>query len=286
MVLLTFYWCEGELKVNELQRKLLSIIKYFDNFCEKHNIRYFLMGGSALGCARHKGFIPWDDDIDVFIPYKDYLELIKYSSEISNDGFCLQQIKSQENGLYIGKLRLKGTFVAENNKKLNPDICNGIFIDIMILFNSPNCLLSKIKMYVSAKILSANSLLFTGYKTPSKFKRFFIKLSSHLVKRRGEDYFFKKITRFSNSETKQVCHIFGRASFKNSFYKKEWFASSTRMPFESLQLNMPIGFKDYLKRRYGKKYMEMPSQKIIDSYPSHASYFNLDSDKDERQPRI
>lgn len=268
--------------MNDLQIKLLDIINYFDNFCEKHGVKYFLMGGSALGCARHNGFIPWDDDIDVFVSYNDYLKLVKYASEMEKDDFHFQKIRSNENDLFTGKLRLKGTFIAEENKRLNPDICNGIFIDIMILFDSPVSFFSRLKMFVFAKILSAYTLSHTGYKTASNLKRFFIKLSLNLVNKRGESYYFSKIIRFNNSKSKYVCHIFGRAPFMKSFYKKEWFSSSLRMPFETLQLNMPIGYKSYLEVRYGKKFMETPSQKTIDAYPAHALYVNLNSDKDER----
>ena len=56
----------------EIQKELLKIVKDFDAFCTKYDLTYFLMGGSALGAMRHRGFIPWDDDIDVFMPYHDY----------------------------------------------------------------------------------------------------------------------------------------------------------------------------------------------------------------------
>ena len=268
--------------MNELQKKLLTIIDYFDGFCKKHDIIYCLMGGSALGCARHKGFIPWDDDIDVFVSYNDYLKLIKYSSEISNDGFCLQEIRSAENELYIAKLRLKGTFIVEKNKTVKSDACNGIFIDIMILYNSPSNIISKLNMFLSAKILSANSLSRSGYKTKSKFKKMFMAFSSRLIKKHGEKFYFSKIIKYNEKETKLVCHIFGRASFKKSFYKRKWFDSTTIMPFENLCLKMPIGYDEYLICRYGSKYMEMPSKKVIDSYPPHVAYVNLNSEKDER----
>ena len=57
--------------MNDVQKKQLEILKEFIRVCDKHNLRYFMVGGSALGAARHKGFIPWDDDIDVGMPRED-----------------------------------------------------------------------------------------------------------------------------------------------------------------------------------------------------------------------
>lgn len=70
-----------QLSLDEIQKLEFDILKEFDRICRKHNLRYTLAGGTLLGAVRHKGFIPWDDDIDVAMPRKDYVEFLKIAPE-------------------------------------------------------------------------------------------------------------------------------------------------------------------------------------------------------------
>ena len=76
--------------IKDFQYKILEIAFYFDEFCKKYDIEYYLMGGSALGAVRHHGFIPWDDDIDIGMKRKDFEKFIRVASdELNKEKFYL-----------------------------------------------------------------------------------------------------------------------------------------------------------------------------------------------------
>lgn len=115
--------------MNELQSKMLEIFVEFKRVCEKHGLRYYLASGTALGAIRHQGFIPWDDDIDVAMPRRDYEKLMKLSKEFNQPYFLQnhQTDKSYTQG--FAKLRDSNTTYLENFYVFH-NINHGIWIDI------------------------------------------------------------------------------------------------------------------------------------------------------------
>ena len=78
-----------QLSLREVQLEELELLKDFDQFCKKHNLKYSLCYGTLIGAARHKGFIPWDDDIDVCMPRPDYERLLTLKASYDHDGLEL-----------------------------------------------------------------------------------------------------------------------------------------------------------------------------------------------------
>ena len=116
--------------MNPLQQKQLDILKAFIRVCDKHNLTYFLVYGTALGAIRHKGFIPWDDDVDVGMPRADYEKYIQLQSEYEGTPYFIQTFKSDPCYIYnYAKLRDSSTTFLENAFK-NHRINQGVFIDV------------------------------------------------------------------------------------------------------------------------------------------------------------
>ena len=118
--------------MNELQSKLFEMFKWLVAFLNKNNIRYYMIGGTMLGAVRHKGFIPWDDDIDIAIPRKDYDRLIDIFKEQEIDGYILEYPSNPDKDYLVGYAKLYDTrtTMIEHLKK---DVVRGVFIDIFPL---------------------------------------------------------------------------------------------------------------------------------------------------------
>ena len=102
----------------------------FKNICEKHNLRYFIDFGSLLGAVRHKGFIPWDDDIDISMPYQDYLNFLDIAQAEFGEEYFLQTSKTDKKYHFpYAKMRKNGTRLVDA-KYAEWDIHQGVWLDI------------------------------------------------------------------------------------------------------------------------------------------------------------
>ena len=123
--------------VRDVQLVLLEMLKDIDALCKKHNIRYWLTGGSALGAVRHKGFIPWDDDADIGMLREDYEKFQRVVHELG-DAYITQCVEThREYNVLVPpmKVRKKGTYCVEYNALLKNKCrdSDGLFIDIFVL---------------------------------------------------------------------------------------------------------------------------------------------------------
>jgi len=116
----------------------IKILDEIDRICKKHDITYFLMWGTLIGAVRHKGFIPWDDDIDLTFPIKDYKKFLKVAKKELSDEFFLQTSKSDKyHPTYFAKVRLNNTaFYSKEDTNLKKH--HGIFVDLLPLYNYSN----------------------------------------------------------------------------------------------------------------------------------------------------
>lgn len=125
---------------NEILKKLhmteISILQEVVRVCEKNQLTYYLIGGTLLGAIRHKGFIPWDDDLDIAMPREDFDKFLDISKYELREGYWVHFIDSDPNyWLPFAKVKKRGTIFDEVNSK-NIESDKGIFIDIFPLDNA------------------------------------------------------------------------------------------------------------------------------------------------------
>ena len=259
---------DGELII--LHNKILDLVEYFDKFCKENNITYYLMGGTALGAMRHQGFIPWDDDFDVFMDYKNYQNFLKIvNDELDKDKYYFQKEDTKEWSMFFSKVRMNNTTFIEKNL-MGKDMHHGIYIDIMCLNNTSSNRYIRYLHYLSARILNARALIGNNYITDNKIKKIALFVSKIIVVRFVKNNLLSFVRSFNNKQTLMIGHFFGRAPFlKTSFYTS-YLGKQRYVKFEHLSLPVPQHVEEYLKVRYGEEYMELPSEEEKIKYPSHA----------------
>lgn len=263
----------------ELQDKILEIAVDIDRFCREKGVDYCLMGGSALGAKRHGGFIPWDDDLDIFMTPDNYEKFrAAFNEEMDKEKYYLQEWGCSDGMVTISKVRMNGTTYIEAGIK-DWDIHHGIYIDIFILHNCPNGKFARMRQCFWAKYVIMKGLAERGYNRRGGFLGFSLKVMSIFPVHFLVKYGLKQVYKYRNKKTDYFCNFMGKAVFKNAIYKREWFENSVYVPFENTELKIPEKLHDFLTHRFGD-YMKVPSPERI-KWEQHAE--SWDTKKDFRE---
>lgn len=247
---------EYKSEINELQKIQLSMLKDFDAVCQKHRISYQLFSGTALGAVRHKGFIPWDDDIDVVMLREDYERFFNSASkELDSNKYYVQREFSEHWPMFFSKLRLNGTTYIEKYHSHDARIHQGIYIDIFPSDNLSDSRLMQKLQYIASKIVIAKSLYARGYETNSTVKKCFMQFCRILPTEP-----FKRLCIRRNDSSSLKVHTFfgGGKKFERSIFLREWFEQSVKMRFEDSEFPVSAHYDEMLRVMYGD-YMIMPT---------------------------
>ena len=167
--------------LQEHQAVLLELLRELDRVCTAHNIPYVLFAGTALGAARHRGFIPWDDDLDVALLRPDYERLLALDDGCWGEKYFLQREFSPHWPLHFSKLRKNGTTCLEKYRPKDERSHRGIYIDVFPLDNAAPTAAGRLWQFAASRVVLAKSLWERGYETGAATKKLFMTLDRKSV---------------------------------------------------------------------------------------------------------
>lgn len=259
--------------LQKLQNYLFEILKDIDQFCVKNNISYFLSGGTALGALRHKGFIPWDDDLDINMTRKDFSIFFRGFEKAFPGKYVVQGSgQTEDYFLTSGRIRLKNSAYVTRGEQNEKE--QGIFVDIFIIENVPNnkllrnmhgflCLASG--FLLSCRMFHRNrnsyrSLLSVNEEAKKIFR---IKNTIGALVSFLSPSNWVKITNWIYSLCKDeksdyVSIPSGRKHYFGELYKRTGFCEKSYLDFEGMYCPVAKDLNDYLTKLYGSDYMTPP----------------------------
>ena len=245
----------------EVQQVFLNMLLKLDEVCTRHGLRYYLAYGTCIGALRHKGFIPWDHDIDVLMPVRDAYKLLRYQKEFGKRYFVQCKKSDPEYGSIAFKLRDSETACVWDEYKTF-HFNQGLGIDIYPFYEAPR---TKVGLIINIWRSHIYRALAKG-DVPVETGGLFGKLTKVLQKlypgERGERKMKKILHQLAAVRNgKEILDYYGMDVKLCSAitYPKEWFGEPKKLEFEGHMLCGPTEPEKYLTRRYGD-YMTLPPE--------------------------
>lgn len=247
--------------LDHLKKVELMILKDFIKICDENNLNYYLMYGTTIGAVRHKGFIPWDDDIDLIMSRKDYQRFLEIMKENPIDKYEVLDINYHDDYFFMfGRLSLKNTCFEEFwNKQINFNL--GIHIDIFILDKLPK---NKIKRFlfrkkcvILDKLLTMSAIKLEGY---PKHIMIIANIMHSILNslNLNPSYFQKKCEKLFRKYEDNDSELVADLTLEHiPIFNKSDFEPPRKVKFESIEVNIPNNSDKILKVIYGD-YMKIP----------------------------
>lgn len=251
---------------SEIQKEILNIFHEIKKIIERHNLRYFAIGGTCLGAVRHKGFIPWDDDMDIAMPENDYEEFIRIAPKELPSHLKIQMpMKNKNYGLLFIKVHNVNTTCIEKADSRFPDLYKGVFIDVMPLCGIP----AKNKTYLKkAQLYGRMNSFFRRH--INEHWNIAEKIILYLFWQFGHTFateltyqkWFNFVTKHKFDESDYTGYVWSSNLWlkpESRIFPKKWFDNYVEMPFEDTMIRCPVCWHEYLTSFFGN-YMEIPSE--------------------------
>ena len=253
----------------QVQHIYLEMAKDLFEMFDSCGIHATLGGGSVLGAVRHQGFIPWDDDMDLNIPRKDFEKLKTLFDDRFQGKYTFRAPNHDpHSGYRCGKIECRKVWMCDEN-----GLEHGLTIDVFPVENFPDSAILRFVRGLRSELYRIIAGLVFEYETFRKesrwnthisIKRKVYYLAGKLLSLRKSDKWYDildRINQFDDEKTKMVCIPSGRKHYFGEIYTREEITGMVKLPFESLNLPVPKGYDTYLKTLYGDYSVIPPEDK-------------------------
>lgn len=248
--------------IEEQHKRLLAIAKIFDEICSRHNIPYYMLGGTMLGAIRHKGFIPWDDDMDFGVPRPYYKKLQNVLEKELPTQYVCCTFETRE-GCYSPIMKIEDSYTCINDPRVPLPLEKqlGLNVDIFPLdyFDEGSSVANAV-----TKMAKLYSIIYIDNSNGNIVKNIIKRVLRILVPFDRVEY-LRKMNRVlekcsRNVDANLLSNTFGRWQ-KKEWVPKEWYGSGVRFQFDCLYLVGIHDYDKYLSRMYGN-YLSLPPEEM------------------------
>lgn len=249
-------------ELERIQAKSLEMALYFKKICEENNLMFYFCGGCCIGAVRHGGFIPWDDDVDVFMPRKDY-EILKriWKKRADTDRYAIENSDAYhiDHNLFLNIRDNTTTFIRPYQTDL--DISHGLILDVLPLDGCPSGKIRRKLQLIWAVIYS----VYRSQVVPEnhgKLMKLAGKLALGIVPSQKTRYRIwrfaeRQMTKYKMEDCEYVTELCAGPHYMKNRYPREAFEKAVYRQFEGYSMPIPQGYDAYLKTAFGD-YMKLP----------------------------
>lgn len=262
--------------IAELQTELLRILHEYIRICDHFSLRWWTTGGTSIGALRHKGFIPWDDDLDVVMPRPDYEQLWALRDEINRDSrFILTRTDEKKNYHHrvMQLVDVETTFIHIRSEK--EDIEHGVYIDIIPLDARAPGKLGYARQIFNAMVFSVYNIQCLPEYRSGRAVACMTSLALGLLKSKKLRYQIwrhceKEMMKYDWDGAHQVVNLVCDIKSMLRPYESVWFRGTEKCLFEDTEVNLPAGARKILHAYFGD-FMQLPREE--ERHPIHNTRF-------------
>ncbi len=264
--------------MNDIQSVILDIFSSIQKICKKHNITYYAIGGTCIGAVRHKGFIPWDDDLDIAIPIQDFDRFLNIAEKELPNYLKVYRCENIIHYRYIfAKIHNVNTTFIEHADADYPDAQKGIWVDIMPISSIPSDAKKQKRFYRNLNwYLIMNYIRrYPLHEMVSWKKKLMWLVIRPLCLFTNYTYFSKKWLDMLRENPLGSSELTGYTWWNhrsNLTFPMSAFNDTIEVPFEDITISCPIDFDTYLTIQFGD-YMKIPPKE--EQQQHHVEYVNV-----------